>query len=187
MSAGQSLDRERLAAEFAVGLLEGDERREAERLFDTDPGFRADVGQWQARLGEVDETAPPATASEGLWSRIETGLVRAAPPRHAAVPVPPTIPNPVSAFAALWRSLAFWRIAGIAAAAATILLSVGVGFLATRAARQPVLIAVLLTDQNRPAAIVNAFANGRAELQPLDNLQVPPGRSLQVWTVPAGN
>jgi anti-sigma-K factor RskA len=187
MSPGQSPERERLAAEFAVGLLEGDDRREAERLFEIDSAFRTDVAQWQARLGEVDDTAPEATASESLWARIESGLVRDTVSDPVTARRPAAVPNPLAAFAALWRSLAFWRGAGIAAACAAVLLALGVGVLATRPAQGPVFVAVLLTDQNRPAAVVNAFANGHVELRPLDTLQVPPGRSLQVWTVPAGN
>ncbi|HEY8383822.1 MAG TPA: anti-sigma factor, partial [Microvirga sp.] len=52
---------------------------------------------------------------------------------------------------------------------------------------EPVLIAVLLTDQNRPAAVVNAFANGSAELIPLESIPVPPGRALEIWTIPEAN
>jgi anti-sigma-K factor RskA len=94
------------------------------------------------------------------------------------------VPSPIGAFQALWRSLAFWRMAGLTASFAALLLAVGVGVLATRAAQEPVLIAVLLTDQNRPAAIVNAFANGGAELIPIENIPVPAGRALELWAIP---
>ena len=94
--------------------------------------------------------------------------------------MPPVIPSPHAAVAALWRSLPFWRITGIAGAFASLLLALGMGLLATRAAREPVLIAVLLTEQNRPAAVVNAFANGNAELIPLEAIPVPPGRALEI-------
>jgi anti-sigma-K factor RskA len=58
---------------------------------------------------------------------------------------------------------------------------------ATRAVREPVLIAVLLTNENRPAAVVNAFADGTAELIPLEGLEIPPGRALEVWAIPGAN
>ena len=66
---------------------------------------------------------------------------RATAPLRVEDPIPPVIPSPRAAFAALWRSLPFWRIAGIAGAFASLLLALGVGLLATRAAREPVLIA----------------------------------------------
>ena len=47
---------------------------------------------------------------------------------------------------------------------AFLLLALGLALLATRAPRNPVAVAVLLTDDNRPAAILNAFADGQAEL-----------------------
>jgi anti-sigma-K factor RskA len=52
-----------------------------------------------------------------------------------------------------------------------------------RASRAPVLVAVLLTDASRPAAVVNAFADGRIELIPLDTIPVPPGKALEIWTL----
>lgn len=45
------------------------------------------------------------------------------------------------------------------------------------------LVAVLVTGENRPAAVVNAFRNGRVELVSLDRIDVPQGRVLEVWTL----
>ena len=181
-----SADREHLAAEYMIGLLEGEERRQAEHLAETDPGFRTMLAEWQARFAEVDATAPPVTVSDALWSRIESGLEREREAAPIAVedPTPVVVPSPRTAFIALWRSLAFWRAAGIGGAFASVLLALGIGVFATRAQREPVLIAVLLGDQNRPAAVINAFANGSAELVPLDGMQIPAGRALEVWALP---
>lgn len=66
----QSEGRAVLAAEYALGLLTGDDRLEAERLASSDPDFAREAARWRGRLapmiGEVDETAPPAT----VWQRI---------------------------------------------------------------------------------------------------------------------
>jgi anti-sigma-K factor RskA len=180
-------DRERLAAEHVMGLLEGDERREAERLAATDPTFEAMARHWGERLAELDRTAPALPVDDALWRRIESGLDGV--PQSVAVedPTPVLVPNPLQAFRALWRSLHFWRIAGMAGAFASVALAVGLGVLATQRARQPVLIAVLMTDANQPAAVINAFANGRAELVPIGNVQVPHGHSFEIWTFPDPN
>ena len=189
MSTGTSMspDRERLAAEFVIGLLEGEERQLAERLAESDPAFQAMIAQWQTRFAELDQAATPVPVSDGLWQRIEAGLAAAPTPVRVEDPAPIVIPSPRTAFLALWRSLHFWRIAGLTGAVASLLLAVGVGLLATRSPQEPVLIAVLLTDENRPAAVVNAFANGGAELIPLEGMQIPPGRALQVWAIPGAN
>jgi anti-sigma-K factor RskA len=177
-------DWERLAAEHVMGLLEGDERARAESLLATDTAFSALVETWQGRFLELDEITPEAPAGETLWARIETSLPSVAPASSTARGGSRSgVPTQPSLFASLWGSLPFWRGAGLAGALASLLLMVGVGVFAQRAARQPVLIAVLLNDANRPSAVVNAFANGSAELVPLDAIPVPPGRALEIWTL----
>ncbi len=47
----------------------------------------------------------------------------------------------------------------------------------------PVLVAALLTEGNRVAAIVNVSADGDADLISLADLPVPSGRALEVWTL----
>ena len=101
--------------------------------------------------------------------------------RARAAPI--SAAHPAGAFTALWRSLAFWRVAGLAAAAAALALAVGLAWTSSRLAERPVLVAVLLTDDNRPAAVVNAFADGNADLIPLAPVDVPPDRALQIWTL----
>jgi anti-sigma-K factor RskA len=56
---------------------------------------------------------------------------------------------------------------------------------ATREAfRKPVYVAVLVKDDTRqPGAVVNAFADGRVEMIPLTDINVPPGRALEIWTL----
>jgi anti-sigma-K factor RskA len=187
MSTGITPDRDRLAAEYVLGVLEGEERREAERLAENDREFQVAVAQWQARLAEVDETASPEPASEALWQSIAADLGEQASPEPTQASAPAAVPGPHTAVLALWRSLRFWRGAGLVGAFASLLLALGVGMLATRAVREPVLIAVLLTNENRPAAVVNAFADGTAELIPLEGLEIPPGRALEVWAIPGAN
>lgn len=168
-------ERDALAAEHALGLLEDGEAARAARLVETDADFAGRVEAWRVRLAEIDETATAVPAGEALWHRIETrlgGPVRATGPGTAVA----------RRLAVLWDSLGFWRGAGLAAGAACLALVVG---LALVAARQPapVLVAALLTDDNRVAAIVNVGADGRANLVPLADLPVPAGRALEVWTL----
>ena len=152
-------DRERLAAEHVIGLLEGEDRREAERLLASDASFRDAVARWQSRFSELDGTATALAPAEDLWQRIEAGLgptVAARAPSSQRL----VFADARAAFRSLWRSLAFWRIAGIAGAFASMLLAIGLAVVADQRAKQPVLVAVLFMDANRPGAVVNTFANG---------------------------
>jgi anti-sigma-K factor RskA len=65
---------EGLAAEYALGLLSGDELRRARERVRTDPAFRQEVARWRGRLvpmlDDVDAAEPPASA----WQAIEQRL-----------------------------------------------------------------------------------------------------------------
>ena len=67
-----------LAGEFALGLLDGEDRRAAQSQLARDPVFRVDVAQWRGMLAplldEVVEVAPPAR----LWPTIERQIAATA-------------------------------------------------------------------------------------------------------------
>ena len=183
-------DLERLAAEHVLGVLEGDEAARAERTLASDPTFAAAVAYWRSRFAELDQTATTMPASEALWQRIEADLADGRATQAQATPL--IVPDTRNAFRALWQNLAFWRASGLAAAAAALLLTFGLYVtadlmrreLATERARKPVLVAVLVKEGgNEPGAVVNAFASGEVELIPLQRINVPPDRALQIWTL----
>lgn len=66
--------RDRLAAEHALRLLEGEEALEARALAAHDSGFAADVAYWEARFAPLLDELEPGEPSDALWSRIETSL-----------------------------------------------------------------------------------------------------------------
>ncbi|MCU0885796.1 MAG: anti-sigma factor [Beijerinckiaceae bacterium] len=83
----------------------------------------------------------------------------------------------------VWNNLAVWRIGALAATAAALVIAAGLGTQLQQARSAPVLVAILQTPDNRSAAIVNAFADGRTELVPLTSFTVPAGKVLEVWTL----
>ncbi len=173
---------DRLAAEYVLGLLEGEDASRVETLL-RDPSFEAAVATWFERFAALDHTAPEMPVPDAVWGRIHGSIGETA--ASIAAPAPLLIPNPLNAFRALWRNLAFWRATGLASAAASALLAIGLGLMTTRTSAPPVLVAVLLTEGGgaHPAAVVNTFADGRAELVPLEQITVPAGRVLEVWTL----
>jgi hypothetical protein len=75
-------EHDRLAAEYVLGLLDGEERGLAERMFTSDAAFQASVQQWQKRFSEWDDTVTdtPPTKRFGNSSRlISSRFPRSAP------------------------------------------------------------------------------------------------------------
>ncbi|QRM35365.1 anti-sigma factor domain-containing protein [Microvirga sp. VF16] len=177
-------ERDRLAAEHVLGLLEGAEATEAEELLRHDRAFQQAVAQWRDRFLEFDDQAPVITSGEALWHRIEADLDR--PTQAASQSLPAPLIRSRATFTELWRSLAFWRVTGLAGAFASLLLAVGLAVGVSRAPPTPIYVAVLLTNDSRPAAILNAFADGQAELVPLEGVTIPPDRSLELWSFAHG-
>lgn len=170
---------DQMASEYVLGLLEGDALAEAERLIELDPAFAARVEEWRRRMVELDVTAALQPPASDLWDRIETSLGVA-----GTAPANPRRQRGRGGVTTrLWNHLPAWRGIGLAASAAALVMAIGIGVLVRENARTPVMVAVLLSDQNRPAAIVNAFGDGRTELVPLTAITAPAGKSLQVWTL----
>ncbi|MCE7796736.1 anti-sigma factor [Sphingobium sufflavum] len=67
-------DRADLAAELALGLLEGSERAEALRLCLSDPGFAAEVEAWGHRLSPLLDATPLEWPSHRVWNAVEVRI-----------------------------------------------------------------------------------------------------------------
>lgn len=193
-----------MAAEYVLGLLDGPEDARAAERIRSDTGFAAAVEFWRARFAELDLTAAQGAADPALLARIiatldaeaaepqahpvRSGLEAreargAAPPRDATPVRVKSVPPSNGMRSWLWDHLDFWRTMGLAGMAATILLALGIAFGPFSGAPQPQLVAVLMGPQGEPAAVVNAYADGTADLIPLRSIAVPDGRVLEVWTL----
>ena len=78
-------ERDRLAAEHVLGLLEGAEAAQADELLRHDRDFETAVARWRDRLAELDEQTSPIAAGEALWRR-STDLDEAGGSRVSALP-----------------------------------------------------------------------------------------------------
>ncbi|RDJ20979.1 hypothetical protein DWF00_07065 [Bosea caraganae] len=179
-------ERDALAGEYVLGLLEGADLAAFERRLEADAELAASVERWRQHFAAIDATAPAIPPSPELWRRIETELAAITPlaarPAATTAPVPP-IPSSGSRFSDWWNSLFVWRGAALAGALATLLLAASLVGALDRARRQPVMVAVLLTETNVAAAVVNTFRDGRVEMLPLQAIAVPEGKALEIWTL----
>lgn len=167
-----------LAAEFVSGLLDSAQRAEAERRIDTDTAFARLVEQWRARLSDLDQTAPAMHPDPAVWQRIESRIGAAAQQRE-------TTPG---FFSRLWNSIDGLRAATATSLASALVFAIVAGAALTYATREalrkPVYVAILVNDESKaPGAVVNAFADGRVEMIPLTDINVPAGRALEIWTL----
>lgn len=175
-------ERDALAGEYVLGLLDETEFAAAEHRLDTDSDFAASVERWRQHFFALDATTTPLAPSVDLWPRIEAGLAGLLQPAASAATARPAMAGS-SRLADWWNSLFVWRGAAFAGALATVILTIGLFGALDRARRQPLMVAVLLTDTNVAAAVVNTFADGRVEMLPLQSIDVPAGKALEIWTL----
>jgi len=112
-------DRSAMAAELALGLLEGAERAEALRLMLAEPGFAAEVEAWRARLAPLYDGFAEVAAPAGLMDRIDS-LIDAE--QAAERPASVVAPLPAKASGNGWKIATFAASAVAAALALALVL-----------------------------------------------------------------
>lgn len=104
--------REALAAEYALGVLDGAAGDQARELETSDPAFAARVAFWRARLGALAEDVAPVEPPAGAWAAIEARLNGAAADEPGFTQIASTDPEARVRF---WRRWAY-AASGLAAA-----------------------------------------------------------------------
>jgi anti-sigma-K factor RskA len=159
-----------VAAEYVLGVLGAEERREVERRLPQEPALAADVAFWEERLGGLADTIALVAPSPQTWSAIEAKL---------AAPGASTAPG-------LWQSVAFWRafaIGSMAVAAACIAALVYVGNLPS--VRGP-LMATLGQPSGQPGFVATVSGDGSSlTIVPAALLTNDP-RAMELWLIPQG-
>ncbi|WP_066482366.1 MULTISPECIES: anti-sigma factor [unclassified Sphingomonas] len=67
-------ERDVLAAELALGVLDGAERAAAQRLRLSDPDFAAAVERWASQLAPMNDAAADVAPDDGVWAGIDRRL-----------------------------------------------------------------------------------------------------------------
>jgi anti-sigma-K factor RskA len=113
-----TMDEERggIAAEYALGTLDADERAQADAMLLVDPDFAAEVARWERRLGELNVLVAPVEPPAAVWEKILAGVGEAAPaapmrlPDVAAPPVAAAAPaEPSAEIIDLTQRMRRWR------------------------------------------------------------------------------
>jgi anti-sigma-K factor RskA len=159
-----------IAAEYVLGVLGAEERREVERRLAHEPALASEVAFWEERLGVLADAVAPVAPPQHTWSQIEAAI-------HA-----PTTTRPAS----LWHSLAFWRRFGIASAtlaAASLAALVYIGLVP--ATRTP-LMATLAGSSGQPNFVAAVTATGNDLLVVPAALLTNDPRAIELWLIPPG-
>lgn len=173
-------ERDLVAAEYVLGLLEGRDLMEARGRAATEPAFAAAVAEWEARLEPLidgfAEIAPP----EPLWDRIIRSLDSQEAAGGSSV-------VPIQSRERLWRG---WAV-GMTAVAAGLALVLALGVAQPdpppsappAEQREPALFASLASDDGR-AALAVAFEPGRGTMVVTPaRLLAATGRDHELWLI----
>ncbi len=151
-----------LAAEFALGLLDGEELRAAHARLLGDRAFAADVAAWQERLSGLADGFDPVPPPAGARAAIEKRLFGAAPTPGLG----------------LWKALA--GFATVAAAAFAFL-----AFLPQNITPPALFVSDIVAEDGSLSvlAVVDATAHTLRVTRTTGSPEQ--GRALEIWGIPA--
>jgi anti-sigma-K factor RskA len=165
-------DREALAAELALGLLDGQARADALRLRLGDPAFAALVEAWEAKLSPLYSEWPLADPGGDVWNRIDASLPDA-PGKEVAV---------IEASLRRWRTGAL--ISGAVAAALALVLLVQPAPAPLPAAPQ---LAVARIESAAEGPVVLARYDRTSGVMRLQIAGIDAGAlAPELWVIPVG-
>jgi anti-sigma-K factor RskA len=168
-----------LAAEYSLGLLEGQARARAAERLRTDDAFRAEVEAWQRRFASLFDEVAPRDPPADLWRRIAGALEG----RDNVVPLP-IRPR-------LWNRAGPWQ----AATAGSLAAAAALTFFAIHPARAPApvpptsapLLTATMAAPDGKILYVATIDRSRAGVTvvPVSGVERK-GRTAELWIVPVG-
>ena len=173
-------ERDLVAAEYVLGLLEGRALMEARGRAATEPAFAAAVAQWEARLEPLTEGFAEVAPPEHLWESINRSL-------DAQESGGPSVVS-LQSRERMWRG---WAV-GMTAVAAGLALVLALGVAQPDPPpsappveqREPALFASLASEDGR-AALAVAFEPGRGTMVVTPaRLLAAAGRDHELWLIP---
>lgn len=172
-------EEELLAAEYVLGMLEGDELLDARNRATADHDFAEDVARWQARFAPLFDEIVPLEAPEDTWSKIDQRIAG----------------QPGQVYQ-LTRRVRFWRrIAATAAAAAAVSAAALFMFSTPQRAPQdptmapasaPLLVASLASEAGATSLAVTFAPSQREIVIAPGRVSGEANRAHELWLIPPG-
>jgi anti-sigma-K factor RskA len=160
-----------LAAEYVLGVLDADARREVERRLTQEPALAADVASWEQRLSTFADEVAPVEPPEAVWPAIR-GRIGAGE-------------RDIAKRTRIWRSLAFWRgltVATTALAAACLAALIYVGVVPPA-----VTLVASLEETGGRTGYIATVAPGGESLLVVPAIRIAADeRAHELWVIPPG-
>lgn len=163
-----------IADDYVLGLLSSDEMARVEAEIKQNEKLKRAVATSRERFLPLDTSITPMSVNESVWRRVTQQLSDV---RGTSMALTDSANDNNS-------STKRWRLAAFSASAASILLVLGLGWSLTRTV-EPIVIAVLLDNSGNVQAVVEDFGNENARVRLLNNVEIPAGKTIQVWTLPS--
>jgi len=157
-----------VAAEYVLGVLGIEERREVERRLAQEPALAAEVAFWEERLGGLADAVAPITPPQTAWSGIEATIGGAQRP-------------------SVWQDLAFWRGFGIASATLAAVSIAALAYIGLVPQARTPLLATLGGNAGQPNFVAAVTATGDSLVVVPAALLTADPRAFELWLIPAGD
>ena len=165
--------REALAAEYALGALQGRSRRRFERSLKDDPSLRRLVAQWQNRLAPLDALVEPAQPPARVWRAIRD-RIELRPGRRG-----------------VWGNLGLWRAIALVSTAAAIALAVSLTLLMPNQHARETMVVVMSGEDANPTMTVSWPMQSQGEpklrIRVFGHPEMAAGTAWELWMLPGDN
>lgn len=174
-----SLDKEHdlLAAEHALGLLDGPDRGRARELMLSNPDFAQAVRKWELTLSPIADEAAEQAPSRDLWDRIESSVGS-----KADQPIVLALRWRVQ----LWRGVSFAAMATAAALALFVALPQMTKQQSDAEDGRGLLLASLSSENTNTSLSAAYDPDGRSLLVSPGVLTSDAGHQHELWIIPEG-
>ena len=187
MIPSQPEDRDVLAGEYVLGLLDDTATAEVEHAIRSDTDLARRVAFWEEQLLPAATALGEAKVDPAQWGRIEQSLAaRRQTLGRMITPLPSGLRRGMLRTA--WHSPALWRTTTALATAAAIVLAIMPGRVSAPAESPTRYFAILQSrdasgQDSGPGWLIQISQNGSVRSLPLSDVQPGSGRSLQLWTL----
>ncbi|AWY41603.1 anti-sigma factor [Pseudomonas putida] len=154
--------RRALAADYAIGLMPPAARRRFEQLLLEDAALRVELAQWQESLASLTDALPEQPVPDRVWQ----GITARIEPQELHVP----------------HKRPFWNWLRVTVAVCSLVIAVTLGVIYNHDDAR--YSATLVSADAQPALRVQAHEN-YLQVEPLTLAAIDPGRSLELWAIPA--
>ena len=170
---------EKLASEYALGILTGDEKDRADALLVNDPSFRLMVEEWQERIAPMLDEVGEVPSPEAVWREVEGQLFGVEDEDKN---------KDTSRKTGFWSNIAFWRRLSFASIAVIALLfsviALRIGEQQPGPADRSGFVAALTLAEDKPTFLVQMDMKSgvlNVSAAHLTNLE---GRVPELWLMP---